>query len=144
MNESDRVTGIGGVFFKAQNPRALARWYATHLGVPVEGLSGNEAESDAEANQQQSAIFQWHPMEEPDGVAATVWALFPRATTYFGEQSNALMINYRVKDLDAFLETLRREGVWVDDHREDYEYGRFAWIKDPEGNRIELWQPLGE
>lgn len=71
----------------------------------------------------------------------TIWFTFPEDTPYFAPQNKSFMINYRVDDLDALLETLRAEGVWIDEHREEHEYGRFAWIADPEGNRIELWQP---
>ena len=71
----------------------------------------------------------------------TIWSLFPRNTTYFNPSRASFMINYRVEDLDALLELLREEGVKIDEHREDSEYGRFAWIMDPEGNRIEIWEP---
>jgi predicted enzyme related to lactoylglutathione lyase len=71
----------------------------------------------------------------------TVWAVFPSASKYFDPSRSSFMINYRVEDLDRLLEELKREGVEIDPHREDYEYGRFAWIMDPDGNRIELWQP---
>jgi catechol 2,3-dioxygenase-like lactoylglutathione lyase family enzyme len=113
-----RVTGIGGIFFRAKDPQALNDWYVKHLGLPV-GDHG--------------AMFE-------DG-GLTIWSTFPEDTPYFGAQNKSFMVNYRVDDLDALLETLRAEGVWIDEHREDHEYGRFAWIADPEGNRIELWQP---
>jgi predicted enzyme related to lactoylglutathione lyase len=72
----------------------------------------------------------------------TVWSIFPRKSTYFGPEPSPFMINYRVHDLDGLLQALKEEeGVEIDPHREDYDYGRFAWIKDPDGNRIELWEP---
>ena len=132
-----RVTGIGGVFLRAQNPRDLARWYSDRLGVPVEGDASTTDDSGSV-----SAIFRWR---RPDGSARegmTVWALFPKDSTYIGD--GPCMINYLVDDLDKVLEELAADGVWVDPKREEYGYGRFAWIRDPEGNRIELWQPLGE
>jgi predicted enzyme related to lactoylglutathione lyase len=122
-----RVTGIGGVFFKAKDPGPLSAWYQRHLGVPVDANN--------------SAMFHWRDDQRPDDRGMTVWAAFPDDTDYFGEDPKPFMINYRVDDLDAVLEALRSEGVWIDDHREEYEYGRFAWIADPEGNRIELWEP---
>jgi predicted enzyme related to lactoylglutathione lyase len=75
-------------------------------------------------------------------MAMTVWALFPHNTDYLG--ASPAMVNYRVEDLDAMLQALASEGVWIDPKRKDHPYGRFAWIRDPEGNRIELWQPIGE
>ena len=115
------VTGIGGVFFKAEDPKALLAWYAEHLGVPV----------DAEGY----VVFRW--AEE----GTTTWAPFPADTKYFGEAGARFMINYRVEDLDATLTRLREEGVEVDAETAEHEYGRFGWAHDPEGNRIELWQP---
>lgn len=118
-----RVTGLGGVFFKAQDPAALARWYRDRLGLPL----GDDG----------TATFRWtDAAAQEDG--RTVWAPFPLDSEYFAP---SLMINYRVDDLDRLLDLLRAEGVSIDARREDYDYGRFAWIWDPEGNRIELWEP---
>jgi catechol 2,3-dioxygenase-like lactoylglutathione lyase family enzyme len=134
-DNSPRVTGIGGVFFRARNPQETARWYETHLGIkPEEGSEGSTISSQ----------FQWRERAEPYAPATTVWAVFPDDTQYFGLDGSDFMINYRVSDLRALLEKLRSEGVWVDDKVEEYDYGIFGWIKDPEGNRIELWQPKGE
>ena len=124
-----RVTGIGGVFFKAKDPKSLCAWYEQHLGIP----RASETET--------MAIFQWHDPEHPDQEGMTVWALFPEDTKKFNPGKAPFMLNYRVDDLDALLETLRAEGVIIDPMRQDHEYGRFAWIMDPEGNRIELWEP---
>jgi predicted enzyme related to lactoylglutathione lyase len=121
-----RVTGIGGIFFKAEDPKALAGWYRRHLGIRIEGNVG---------------VFTWRSAKDPRRKGHTVWALFPQATDYFGASRNAFMINYRVKDLDAILASLRRSGADVDPRIEESEYGRFGWVTDPEGNRIELWQP---
>jgi catechol 2,3-dioxygenase-like lactoylglutathione lyase family enzyme len=79
--------------------------------------------------------------EDVDKKGLTIWSIFPRDTKYLGSSNSALMINYRVDDLDALLKALETEGVQIDPHREDAEYGRFAWITDPDGTRIELWEP---
>ena len=121
-----RVTGIGGIFFKAKDPKALARWYREHLGLQIDGLV---------------ALFSWRTGKPPGGRGHTVWSIFPAETAYFGKGGSSFMINYRVKDLDGLLAVLRREGIDIDPKVEDTEYGRFGWITDPEGNRIELWQP---
>ncbi len=115
-----RVTGIGGVFFRAKDPEALAHWYATHLGtIPAAGAEG-----------------VWRQEAGP-----TVWAPFAEETDYFGRREQAWMINFRVTDLDAMLSQLRQAGADVDDKVEDHDYGRFGWAADPEGNRFELWEP---
>ena len=89
----------------------------------------------------EGAIFRWADDPQPDG-GMTVWSAFPADTKYFGTGPSPFMFNFRVADLDALLAQLKAEGVQVDPKREDYDYGRFAWIYDPEGNKIELWQPL--
>lgn len=119
----ERVKGIGGVFFKARDPGALAAWYRDHLGVPV-------------AADQTYCAFESAAPGEP-----IVWSAFPLDTPYFGSAGAASMINYRVDDLDAMLAQLRDAGAEVDDRVEDYDYGRFGWAVDPEGNRFELWEP---
>jgi len=119
----ERVVGIGGVFFKARNPVGLAAWYREHLGIGVE-------------DGQTFATLVSRAAEEP-----TVWSAFPGNTDYFGPGGQALMINYRVKDLDAILTQLRAAGAKVEERIEDSEFGRFGWATDPEGNRFELWQP---
>ena len=121
-----RVTGIGGIFFKARNPKALAQWYRQHLGIRIVNTV---------------ALFTWRSGKDGKGKGHTVWSIFPAETEYFGEGGAQFMINYRVKDLDGVLAALRAEGVEVPRKVEDSEYGRFGWIRDPEGNRIELWEP---
>jgi predicted enzyme related to lactoylglutathione lyase len=125
----ERVTGLGGVFFKSKDPRALTEWYRTHLGVPVEGDG--------------SVVFRWREEADLQRVGWTVWSAFSQDTRYFEPSAAPFMINYRVRDLDALLAALRSEGVEVDPKIEEGEYGRFARIMDPEGNRIELWEPPG-
>jgi predicted enzyme related to lactoylglutathione lyase len=122
-----RVTGIGGIFFKAADPERLAAWYRDHLGVPI-------------PDGQSYAPFNWR--DDRDGDGTTVWSLFERDSDYF-RSGAPFMVNYRVDDLDALLAALRSEGVAVDERHEETETpdGRFAWLSDPEGNRIELWEP---
>jgi len=122
-----RVTGIGGIFFKARNSAALYAWYEKHLGIAREPHG-------------EGAAFRWRDCDTGDE-GMTVWSLFPSDTRYFDPSRSPFMINYRVQNLDELLSALRAEGVDVDPRREDYDYGRFAWIMDPEGNRIELWEP---
>jgi predicted enzyme related to lactoylglutathione lyase len=105
----------------------MAKWYAEHLGVKLSDFNG--------------FAFQWSD-EIPAGTGMTAWSAFPQDTGYFGTGQQAVMINYRVDDLDALLIQLAAADVWIDPHREDYGYGRFAWIRDCDGNRVELWQPL--
>lgn len=122
-----RVTGIGGVFFKAKDPAKLAAWYRDHLGMKIEDRGG--------------VVFPWASPDNPGGVGTTVWSPFPESTGYFEPSPTSFMINYRVEDLDALLAVLREEGCAVDEKVEASEFGKFGWVMDPEGNRIELWQP---
>lgn len=123
-----RVRGIGVVFFKSENPEALRAWYAKHLGIVSEGESGT--------------MFPWNQPDSPSKMDFTAWCIFPASTRYFGASKASFMMNYVVDDLHDTLKTLREEGVWVDQNVEGYEYGKFGWIMDPDGNRIELWEPL--
>jgi len=120
-----KAVGVGGVFLKARDPKALSAWYAAHLGIPDQG--GGSLGFDG-----------------PESAGMTVFAHFPLETRYFGEGEQACMVNFRVDDLDGLLTQLEAAGVRIDPKRDDHEYGRFAWIWDPEGNRIELWQPASE
>lgn len=122
-----RVTGIGGIFFKSKNPQALGAWYREHLGIPVEEWGG--------------AAFRWGTQEAPATAGTTIWSPFQDDTDYFAPSSAPFMINYRVEDLDALLAQLRNEGCNVDPKVQESEYGKFGWVIDPDGNKIELWQP---
>jgi predicted enzyme related to lactoylglutathione lyase len=134
MGARVRVAGIGGVFFKARDPVALAAWYREHLGVPV-APDGTHALFAADPDGGDAA-------GTPTGTpAVTVWSAFPADTAYFGAGPASWMINYRVPDLDAMLAQLRAAGAWVADEVQESEYGRFGWAADPEGTRFELWQP---
>jgi predicted enzyme related to lactoylglutathione lyase len=122
-----RVTGIGGIFFKANDPAALGEWYRRHLGIDIQEWGG--------------AMFNWKDSAGPAGEGSTVWNLFKADTTYFAPSTSPFMVNYRVDDLPALLTALREEGCNVDEKMDESEYGKFGWVMDPEGNRIELWQP---
>ena len=122
-----RVTGIGGVFFKAKHPEALGAWYKNHLGIDVQAWGG--------------AAFEWRTPDNPGGAGTTIWSLFPADTEHFAPSAASFMVNYRVADLHALLAVLRSEGVRVEDEVHESEHGKFGWVMDPEGNRVELWQP---
>ena len=122
-----RVTGIGGVFFKSPDPKRLAEWYRVHLGFNVEAWGG--------------VAFQWYGPENPTGTGTTIWSPFKQDTDGFAPSSAPFMINYRVDDLDGLLAALRAEGCEVLDKVDDSEYGKFGWVIDPDGNKLELWQP---
>jgi len=119
-----RVNGIGGIFFKAENPKELAAWYETHLGIDF----GGKVYAD----------FQFQEREK----GWTAFSLFDANTKYFAPSEKQFMINLRVENLDALLEVLRAEGVHVFNETEDGDYGKFGWILDIEGNKIELWEPI--
>tara|TARA_B100000029_G_scaffold444950_1_gene465057 strand:+ start:162 stop:548 length:387 start_codon:yes stop_codon:yes gene_type:complete len=122
----ERVTGIGGVFLRAKDPDALQGWYEQNLGL--------------QPDEDGCVVFRWTE-RETNANAGTVWAPFKEDTDYFGSRDQQSMVNYRVKDLDAMLAQLRVAGATVDDKIEDSKYGKFGWATDPEGNRMELWQP---
>jgi catechol 2,3-dioxygenase-like lactoylglutathione lyase family enzyme len=126
MSDKPRVHGIGGVFFRADDPQAIGEWYRRHLDFELEPWGG--------------VNFRWR-REDRDGICHTVWSPFPRDTRYFEPGTSEFMLNLRVDDLDAVLGALRAEGCQVLDRREDSEYGRFGYVVDPEGRVVELWQP---
>jgi predicted enzyme related to lactoylglutathione lyase len=122
-----RVTGIGGIFFKASDSDKLREWYCSHLGIESEKNSG--------------ALFKWRELDDPKSERYTVWSPFPEDTDYFAPSEKPFMINFQVENLEELLAQLKREGVDVDPKVETYDYGKFGWIMDPEGNRVELWEP---
>lgn len=124
-----RVTGIGGIFFKCQDPKKMGEWYKNHLGF--------------EANEY-GAKFEWRDKDDESKKAYTLWTPFSDKTKYFEPSSKDFMINYRVEDLEALVDVLKKEGVTVLDEIQSYDYGKFVHILDPEGNKIELWQAMGE
>ena len=120
-----RVTGIGGIFFKSADPKALGDWYKTHLGLDVTDWGG--------------ALFQWGGEGSEPGI--TVWSPFAQDTNYMQPSAGSFMINYRVEDLDELLAVLKQEGCNVVDKTESSAQGKFGWVIDPEGNKVELWEP---
>ena len=123
----ERIIGIGGVFFKATDKKALGEWYRDNLGVPLEDDWGG-------------AVFPWSA-EVPGGSPHTVWSPFPEDTTYFAPSEKPFMINMLVRDLDAMRAQLIANGCDVDERVEENEFGKFGWVMDPEGNRVELLEP---
>ena len=122
-----RVTGIGGVFFKAKDAPALQAWYRRHLGIDVQEWGG--------------AVFPWADAEGRPVGGTTVWSIGPAQSEQFAPSTAPFMINYRVADVRALLQALKDEGCQVLDRFEDSEYGKFGWVIDPEGNKVELWEP---
>ncbi|WP_430908227.1 VOC family protein [Maribacter sp. 2-571] len=120
-----RVTGLGGFFFKTENPDKIKEWYSTHLGLPVDRYGCTFWWKDAEGN---DCITQWSPMD--------------RETDYFSPSKSSFMMNFRVANLELLLKTLEKEGVTVVGEIETFEYGKFGWILDPDGNKLELWEPI--
>jgi glyoxylase I family protein len=118
----EQVTGIGGLFFRAKDPVALAQWYLVHLGINLTPTGNGES-----------------PWQQDAG--PTVFSPFPAASDYFGDPNQSWMVNFRVKDLDAMVGQLRAAGVIIVVDTQEYPQGRFARLQDPEGNPIELWQP---
>ncbi len=116
------VTGIGGFFFRSSNHKELAKWYDQHFGI-------NSAETG----------YIW-----PQDAGPTVFSPFKQDTDYFGKKEQQFMLNFRVNDLDGFLKKLKEAGVKIDEKRQDEGYGKFAWVYDPDGNKIELWEPVTE
>jgi predicted enzyme related to lactoylglutathione lyase len=123
----ERVTGIGGVFLKAKNPQLLADWYETHLGITFAGNT--------------YSVLLWQEELKLESHPSSVFAFFPNNTTYFAPSNSPFMLNFRVHNLDAMLEQLKNAGVKIMPESHEDDNGRFAWILDPEENKIELWQP---
>ena len=122
-----RVTGIGGIFFTAKDPVALRAWYQKHLGIDVQAWGGT--------------AFTWADGEGNAMKGTTVWSIFGAGPSSPVPANSAFVINYRVDDLDSLLRALRDEGCNVLEKTDDSEYGKFGWVIDPEGNKVELWQP---
>jgi len=121
-----KVTGIGGVFFKCKNPETIKEWYKQHLGLNTN---------------QYGTTFEWRKEDKPEEKGSTQWSPFSETTKYFEPSSKEFMINYRVDNLEQLVQELKKEGVTICDEIEVYEYGKFIHIIDPEGNKIELWEP---
>lgn len=121
-----RVIGIGGIFFKSKDSEAARNWYRQHLGIESESWG---------------AIFEWRRKENPDDETYTAWSVFKGDTKYFEPSQQGFMVNYQVEDLEELIQTLKIEGVEVIGEIEESEFGKFGWIIDPDGNKIELWEP---
>ncbi len=124
-----KVTGLGGIFFKCNDPKGMNDWYAKNLGLPV-----NEW----------GTMFDWLDADDPSKKGTTVWTTFPADTKYFNPSEKPFMINYRVENMAALVDELKKNNVTVVDEIAEYEYGKFVHILDPEGNIIELWEPKDE
>ncbi|NND77618.1 MAG: VOC family protein [Flavobacteriales bacterium] len=124
-----KVTAIGGIFFKCENPEETKEWYGKHLGLKV-----NEYGS----------LFEFRKADAPEKKGYLQWSPFAKDTKYFGPSEKQFMINYRVENLVELIEELRENGVEIVGEIEEYEYGKFAHIMDPEGSKIELWEPVDE
>jgi len=127
VEQRGRILGIGGVFFKSANRDQMRDWYSKHLGLADKGGG---------------MMLPWREHDDPQKEHMTVWSLFAASSNYFDPSHASFMVNYIVDDLDALLDRLKQEGVNIDAKRMNESYGRFAWIYDPDGNKIELWQPL--
>jgi len=121
-----KVTGLGGVFFKCDNPKAMNEWYAKNLGLPTSDYG---------------TTFEWREAGDPSKKGSTTWSTFPQDTKYFNPSAKPFMINYRVENLVALVEELKKDNVTIVDEIVEYEYGKFVHVLDPEGNIIELWEP---
>jgi predicted enzyme related to lactoylglutathione lyase len=122
-----RVTGIGGVFFQAQDAKALQAWYQRHLGIDVHSWGGTS--------------FRWANAQGEPTAGSTVWCIAQAPSETFAPSKAPFVVNYRVDDLHALVKALKEEGCHVLDKMDESEFGKFAWVMDPEGNKVELWQP---
>lgn len=124
-----RVTGLGGVFFKTSDPKKIKEWYGKHLGLPVD---------------EYGASFKWIDPENKGAKepALTAWSPFKDDTSYFNPSQKQFMFNYRVENLVELLKVLKEEGVEIVGEMQEFSYGKFGWIMDPDGNKIELWEPM--
>ena len=126
-----RVTGIGGIFFTARDPAALRAWYQRHLGIDVQAWGG--------------AAFTWVDAQGAPTAGTTIWSIGDAAGDAYAPSAAPFMVNYRVADLHALVAALKSEGCQVLEKVDESEYGKFAWVMDPEGNKVELWEPpLGQ
>ena len=127
MSNKKKVTGIGGIFFKTKDAEKMKAWYQKNLGL---------------VTNEYGSVFEFRSTDEPDDKGYLVWSPFAEDTKYFEPSKKEFMINYRVENLEELLEQLKADGVEIVGEMEEYEYGKFAHIVDPEGNKIELWEPI--
>ena len=126
-DSTPKVTGIGGIFFKSKNPEKTKKWYGDNLGLAIS---------------EYGSAFEFRNAHRPEEINYLSWSAFKEDTTYFAPSEKEFMINYRVQNIDALVKQLKANGVTVVDEIEEYEYGKFVHIMDPEGNKIELWEPI--
>lgn len=124
-----KVTGLGGVFFKCDDPKAMNEWYAQKLGLPTSAYG---------------VTFEWREADDPSKKGSTAWCTFPQDTQYFNPSTKPFMVNYRVADIVALVAELKKDNVTIIDEIAEYDYGKFVHVLDPEGNVIELWEPKDE
>ena len=124
-----KVTGIGGIFFKCKDPNKMKDWYRDNLGMETNDYG---------------AVFEWYEGTDSTKKGQTTWSLFKESTKYFEPSEKDFMINYRVENLEAMVEDFKKNGVTVLDEIASYDYGKFVHILDAEGNKVELWEPMGE
>jgi predicted enzyme related to lactoylglutathione lyase len=125
--KNKKVTGIGGIFFKCKNPESMREWYHENLGL---------------VTNEYGSLFEFRMSDKPEEKGYLQWSPFEEKTTYFKPSEKEFMINYRVENLDELVADMRAAGVEILDEIETYEYGKFVHIMDPEGNKIELWEPV--
>jgi predicted enzyme related to lactoylglutathione lyase len=125
-----RVTGLGGIFFKCEDPKKQQAWYQKHLGMAMDDWGGS--------------MFWWRDVDQPEKKCSTVWSTFKSDTNYFDPGTKPFMFNYRVENLEELLRLLKEEGIEQIGEIQEESYGKFGWIMDPEGNKIELWEPKDE
>lgn len=124
-----KVTGLGGLFIKSSDPAELKKWYEENLGLPCDDYGH---------------LFSWLKKDKPDQIGYTQFSVFDQNTEYLKPSTKDYMINFRVDDLEAMIHRLKEEGMEVVGEIENYDYGKFGWVMDPDGNKIELWQPIDE
>ena len=125
-DNTPKVTGVGGIFFFSENPKATREWYAKNLGIETNDYG---------------ATFEFRELQNPNEIGQLQWTPFKQGSTYFAPSKKEFMVNYRVQNMEALVEKLKQNGVTVVDSIATYEYGKFVHIMDADGNKIELWEP---
>ncbi|NNC86104.1 MAG: VOC family protein [Bacteroidia bacterium] len=128
-NKKGRITGLGGIFFKAKDPKATKQWYDEHFSLGTD---------------QYGKSFQWYDLNDKEKICHTQWSAMKDDTDYFDPGKQDYMINYRVENLEELIEELKTKGVKQVGGLDKYDYGKFAWVLDPDGNKIELWEPVDQ
>jgi predicted enzyme related to lactoylglutathione lyase len=128
-DKKGKITGLGGVFFKAKDPKATKQWYNEHFSLGTD---------------QYGKAFAWRDVNNKEHIGYTQWSAMSKDTDYFAPSKQDYMINYRVENLEALLEDLKSKGITQVGKVDKYDYGKFAWVLDPDGNKIELWEPVDQ